>query len=342
VVRLLGATLLALLVVACGAGATPATTAPSAAPSVGATVAPTEPRAESEAPSTPAESTDPSACVDVTHAAGTTCVPTDPQRVVTLGCQTSLEYALALGYPVVGYDVSPWEPLVPPYLADVVPADAAQLGSCFGPDLEAVAAAEPDLIIYTFDAGNYPQASEIAPTVVLQAGYADWRDDFTGAAELLGRTDEAEAHLAELDTRIEALAGELAPVLGGKTISAFQTATGGKAIAFGSESYIGALLTDLGLTLSPEQVASYADVSLEQIGMLDGDAAFVVYGYTDPSTAEDGEATKAQFLDSPLWQTLKFVQDDALYEGDGEVWGVHGIYWVDGMLDDIRAKVLGS
>jgi iron complex transport system substrate-binding protein len=341
VVRLLGAMLIALLVVACGGGAAPSA-APSVAPSVAATVTPTEPPAASVAPSTPADSTDPSACVDVTHALGVTCMPTDPQRVVTLGCQTSLEYALALGFPVVGYDVSPWEPLIPPYLTDEVPADAAQLGSCFAPDLEAVAAADPDFIIYTFDNGNYPQVSEIAPTVVLQAGYADWRDDFTNAAATLGRTEAADAYLADLDTRIDALKGELAPVLGGKTISAFQTTTGGKATAYGSESYIGALLTDLGLTLSPDQVTSYQEVSLEQIGILDGDAAFVVYGYTDPSTAEDGEATKQQFLDSPLWQTLKFVGNDALYEGDGEVWGVHGIYWVDGMIDDIRAKVLGS
>src|SRR5690349_2471872 len=164
--------LIALLVVACGGGAAPSA-APSVAPSVAATVTPTEPPAASEAPSTPPESTDPSACVDVTHALGVTCMPTDPQRVVTLGCQTSLEYALALGFPVVGYDVSPWEPLIPPYLTDEVPADAAQLGSCFAPDLEAVAAADPDFIIYTFDNGNYPQVSEIAPTVVLQAGYAD-------------------------------------------------------------------------------------------------------------------------------------------------------------------------
>src|SRR5918994_2398988 len=311
VVRLIGAFVIALMVGACS-GATPATTAPTTAPSVAPTTAPTEAASESAAPASPSASADASACVTVTHALGDSCIPADPQRVVTLGCQTSLEYALALGLPVVGYDVAPWEPLVPPYLEDEVPADAAQLGGCFAPDLEAVKAADPDLIVYTFDNGNYPQVSEIAPTVVLQAGYADWRDDFLGAAELLGRTEEANAHLADLDTRIAALAAELEPVLGGKTVSAFQTATEGKASFFGSESYIGALLTDLGLTLPPDQVgSSYGDVSLEQIGLLDGDAAFAVFGYTDPALAEDVDATKQQFLDSPLWQTLKFVQNDA-------------------------------
>ena len=91
----------------------------------------------------------------------------------------------------MGYDVAPWEPVIPPYLTDDVPADAAELGSCFAPDLELVKAADPDLIVYTFDNGNYPQVSEIAPTVVLQVGYADWRDDFQGAAELLGVDPDA-------------------------------------------------------------------------------------------------------------------------------------------------------
>ena len=284
----------------------------------------------------------PAACVTVTHALGESCIPSDPQRVVTLGCQTSLEYALALGLPVAGYDVAPWEPIVPPYLADDVPAGAAQLGGCFAPDLELVKAADPDLIIYTFDNGNYPQVSAIAPTVVLQVGYADYRDDFLGAAALLGRTEQANAFLADLDMRIASLSAELAPVVQGKTVSAFQTATEGKASYYGAGSYIGALLADLGITLPPDQSGSFGEVSLEQIGLLDGDIGLAVYGYTDPSLAADADKTKQQFLDSPLWKTLEFVEKGQLHEMDKETWSLHGIYWADAMLEDLRANLLAG
>jgi len=335
VIRLLSALVFAFMVVACSGSA--ASTAPSAAPPA------TEAPAESAAPASPAASEGAAGeCVTVTHALGDSCIPADPQRVVTLGCQTSLEYALALGLPVVGYDVAPWEPLVPPYIADKVPADAAQLGSCFAPDLELVNQADPDLIVYTFDNGNYPQVSEIAPTVVLQAGYADYRDDFLGAAELLGRTEQANTFLADLDTRIAALKAELAPVVDGKTVSAFATETDGKASYYGVDSYHGSLLADVGIQLPAEQTGSFGAVSLEQIGLLDGDIGLAVFGYTDPSLAESGEATKQQYLENPLWGTLKFVQDGQLHEMDKEVWNVHGIYWADAMLEDLRAKLLGS
>ncbi len=334
VVRMFGTLLVAGLVAAACSGGAPST-APTRASS-------TPPGAATPWARAAASPTAAGECVKVTHALGESCIPAAPQRVVTLGCQTSLEYALALGLPIVGYDVAPWEPVIPPYLDPAPLADAATLGSCFAPDLELVNQADPDLIIYTFDNGNYPQVSEIAPTVVLQVGYADYRDDFLAAAELLGRTEQANAVLADLDTRISALAAELRPIVEGKTVSAFQTATGGKATYYGAGSYIGALLADLGIELPPDQSGSYGEVSLEQIGLLDGDIGLAVYGYTDPSLGEDADATKQQFLDSPLWSTLKFVRDGQLHEMDKEVWSVHGIYWADALLEDLRAKLLPS
>ncbi|HUG29480.1 MAG TPA: iron-siderophore ABC transporter substrate-binding protein [Candidatus Limnocylindria bacterium] len=280
-------------------------------------------------------------CREVTHAAGDSCVPANPQRVVTLGCQTSLEYALALGLPIVGHDVAPWPPEIPPYVDASRLAGSKSVGSCFEPDLELVKPLNPDLIIYTFDAGNYAQVSAIAPTVVLPVGYLSYRDDFLTAAELLGRTDEANAHLAALDSRIAALKAKLALKFAGKTVAVFGTGTDGRATIETTGTYVGELMTDLGLERPAAQVAEERlRISLEQIGLLDADVAFATFGYTDPSTAEAGAETKAQYTENALWQTLKFVQDNQLIEMDKSVWSLHGIFWADGVLQDLEAKAL--
>ena len=328
---------LSLLVSAALVACTPAA-APS--PSAPATASPPPASASPSAAASPSEA----ACRTVTHALGETCIPADPQRVVTLGCQTSLEYVLALGLPLVGYDESPFPPAVPAYIDQSLLDGATSVGSCFEPDLEKVEPLEPDLIVYTFDAGNYPQVSAIAPTVVLQVGYTSFRQDFLDAAELLGRTEEAEAHLADLDGRITALKDELAPVVGGKTVSVFNTTTDGKARIATTGTYQGELLSELGIERPESQVADdQIEIGLEQIGLLDADVAFAAFGFTDPSTEEAAEETRQQYLDNPLWQTLAFVQNDALYEMDKAIlFGSHGIYWADGVLQDIEAKVVGG
>lgn len=280
-------------------------------------------------------------CRTVTHAGGDSCIPANPQRVVTLGCQTSLEYALALGLPIVGYDVAPWPPEIPPYVDASRLAGAKSVGSCFEPDLELVKPLNPDLIVYTFDAGNYAQVSAIAPTVILQVGYLDYRDDFLAAATLLGRTDVANTFLTGLDSRIAALKAKLAAKFAGKTVSVFGTGTDGQATIETTGTFVGALMTDLGLERPADQVADERlRISLEQIGLLDADYAFATFGYTDPSTAEAGAETKKQYTENDLWQTLKFVQDDQLIEMDNKVWSLHGIYWADGVLVDLEARAL--
>jgi iron complex transport system substrate-binding protein len=344
--RLWGASLVILLVLSsCTSAAptaapTPTTTAtPTVAPP---TEAPTE--APTETPTeVPTEAPTETACVEVEHALGTVCVPTAPARVVTLGCQTSLEYVLALELPLAGYDGDAFEPHLPPYIEPTEVGDATFVGSCFEPDLEQVAGLDPDLIVYSFDAGNYPQVSAIAPTVILPLGYASYREDFLTSAELLQQTDKAEEVLAELDGRIATLRDQLTPVLGGKTVSAFRTQTDGEARIFGQQTYLGELLADLGIERPPDQQGDNVDISLEQIGMLDADVGFVVHGFAsyDPSNTDAVEATRDQYLDNPLWATLTFVQNDEVYVMDPLVWGFHGILWADGMLEDIADKVVG-
>jgi iron complex transport system substrate-binding protein len=313
-----------------GPSEAPATSAPTATASAPASTAPS------------AEPSEAAACREVQHALGTSCIPADPQRVVTLGYQTSLEYALALGLPVVGFDGDATAPgNVPKYLDPALVSGATFVGDGSAPDLEQVKALDPDLIIYTYDNGNYPQVSEIAPTVVLSVGYTSYRDDFLAAAELLGRTDEAQAFLSQLDARIADVREAVAPTIDGKTVSVFRTVSDGKATIAGEPDYIAELFSEIGAVRPADQKNGYQEIGLEQIGLLDADVAFPAFGFasTTPESLEAIEATRKQFQESPLWSTLKFVQDDQLYPIDPLVYGLHGIYWAYGMLDEIEKTV---
>lgn len=262
---------------------------------------------------------------------------------MTLGCGLSLDYALALGLRVAGYDQVLYGTEVPPYLKDLIPADATSIGSCETPDLEKIEAIKPDLIVASWDGGNYPQLSEIAPTVVLAPTYATYKEDFVAAAELLGRSDQAKAHLDGLDQRIAALKDKLAPVLAGKTVSFFQTATEGTTQIYTTGTYIGKLLTDLGIERPEAQDApDRLKISLEQIATLDADVGLATFGFENPDFAEASEATRKSYEEHPLWQTLKFVQDDELYVLDKTLWAnYYGILWADGSMTDLEAKLLG-
>lgn len=286
-------------------------------------------------------SAEPAPCRKVKHAIGTSCIPQDPQRVVTLGYNTPLEYALSVGLPVVGYDGDAAAPNgIPSYLDPALVEGATFVGDGETPDLEKVAALEPDLIIYAYDNGNYPQVSSIAPTIVLKMGYASYRDDFMSAAEMLDREDEAEAFLAELDTRIDEVATEIAPTIDGKTVSVFRTGSDGKAEISGEGDYIAELFEELGAERPDTQKDGYQQIGLEQIGLLDADVAYPAYGYanSDPDSVKANEETREQFESNPLWGTLKFVQDDQIYPIDPMVFGLTGTYWAYGMLDEIETS----
>ena len=108
----------------------------------------------------------------VRHAAGSTVVPAEPQKIVVLsGDQLDALCALGLQSRIVAAALPDGSDSQPSYLGTVV-HDLPAVGTRSEPDLEAIRAAEPDLILgseaLTPDA--YPELSAIAPTV------------FTGAA----------------------------------------------------------------------------------------------------------------------------------------------------------------
>ena len=103
----------------------------------------------------------------VTHARGTTDVPTDPQRVVVLE-PVQLDTSVALGVIPVGTAVLSETTGVPAYLGEKA-AEIEMVGTVAAPNLEKIVALSPDLIIGTESRHGdmYEQLAAIAPTVYM-------------------------------------------------------------------------------------------------------------------------------------------------------------------------------
>ncbi|STZ56829.1 periplasmic iron-transport lipoprotein [Mycolicibacterium tokaiense] len=241
--------------------------------------------------------------VTITHKFGETVVPADPQRVVTVGW-TDQDYVLPFGVvPVASreffeeYNDYPWVQEatggtpIPTWGADEI-------------DFEAIAAERPDVIfaIYeTIDQQTYDRLSQIAPTVVQSADYADeetpWDVQLLTTGTALGKESEAQDLVAQVQGRIDE-AKTANPEFAGKTL----------VVDFGPESGGHWLLPENDPRRSLFTALGFAtqdvdgDVSEEKLDLLNRDVLFV------------NGATKEQMLASPAFARLPVVtQDRTLY-----------------------------
>ncbi|MGB9752278.1 iron-siderophore ABC transporter substrate-binding protein [Roseiflexus castenholzii] len=200
------------------------------------------------------------------------------------------------------------------------------VGQVYEPNLEAIAALKPDLIVggqYEVTADNYALLSQIAPTVAVEqftrpiwASHADF-------ALLVNRQNEANTLKTRFDSRLADVKAKIANP-GAITVSFFYVESPGKLNAESDPQIPYHLVFDsLGLTQTPNVTAARADgqfyavpeaVSFELLPQFDGDVIFVPYW--DDAIGADIAALQA----SPLWQQLNAVQKGQSYIVSGEAW----------------------
>lgn len=265
--------------------------------------------------------------VTIEHSLGTTTIPAEPLRVVTLG-YTDQDAVLALG--VVPVMTSEWYGEQPGAL---FPWAAERLGSAPLPAVlpsadtiafEQVAAMEPDLILSLYgglERDDYERLSRIAPTVTQPAGVENYSIPWDVQTEVAGRALGRSAQATELVAGVReqiAATRDAHPEFAGR-----RAATAGW---FSDQWYLyagrdqrGRLLTDLGFTLSPEIDELSGDsfgtyVSFERADLLDVDAlVWVLFaggeadairtspGYAAGRVAAEGRAV---FVDSTVGTDL--------------------------------------
>ena len=113
----------------------------------------------------------------MSHTRGTTEVPAEPERVVVLDLG-ELDSAVALGMTPVGAVRAPVNDGLLSYLEDEL-TDVELVGEIGEPDLEKIAALEPDLILGSElrVAEFYDELSALAPTVFTETVGVAWKEN---------------------------------------------------------------------------------------------------------------------------------------------------------------------
>ncbi|CAH0186976.1 putative siderophore-binding lipoprotein YfiY precursor [Microbacterium foliorum] len=250
-------------------------------------------------------------------------MPDDVERVVTLE-PLELDTAVAVGITPVGAAVASNVASTPAYLG----VDGVEsVGTVPEPDLEAIAALKPDLILGTEarHSALYEQLSAIAPTVFIETQADPWRENAQLIGEALNRDDEVADLLTAVDERCESLSDEYA--VDGETAQLIRPRDETTLSLYGPVSFAGSLLECVGYTIPDQDWADglQADISPENIVDAAADNVFVTAADVDDESA----------IPAALTQNA-----DAF----GRVTLVDTAYWVSGVgpkgaqavLDDIE------
>ncbi len=245
----------------------------------------------------------------IKHAQGETTVPQNPAKVLTFDL-ASLDTLDALGVDILGLPGSN----LPAYLSKYADDKYVKVGTLFEPDYEAVAAAEPDLIIVAGrSAGAYPELSKIAPTIDLSNNWADFEGSIKSNSrilgEIFGKTAEVDAMIVSLDSKIAAVKAK-APEAGKGLIV---LTNGAEVTAFGVGSRFGWIHETLGVQPATEAKAeTHGDViSFEFLLETNPDWLFVV-----DRDAATGSGSSAAILDNELVAQIDAVKNGRVVDID--------------------------
>ena len=278
---------------------------------------------EEEAVAESAESEDSVFPITIEHAFGETVIESQPERVVTVGWCNE-DALLALGIVPVGVSAANYGKVTDNML-HLWTADAfAELGEdnpnvfddLTGLDYEAIAAAEPDIIVASysgFSEEEYELLSEIAPVVpyLEEAWKTNWREQTITNATAVGLKEEGEALVEETDALIAEKLADY-PELEGKTAAFFWISADDMSTfyAYLTADPRAAYLNDLGLA-TPDSILALEDegnsfsvtISRENTEMLNDVDIMVVYG--DESLLEAMQA-------DPLMSQIPAVANGAV------------------------------
>ncbi|MFE7558686.1 ABC transporter substrate-binding protein [Kitasatospora sp. NPDC057500] len=277
----------------------------------------------------------------VRHARGESTVPARAGRVVVLDTD-ALDSAVTLGItPVGATTVAAGAPLSA-YLPAERLAGTRTVGTIGAPDLEAVAALRPDVILgnQVRDDKRYDELSKIAPTVLSRTTGPAWKENVRLHAEALGRQSEAataeQAYRAKLADLVTALGGKEKAVALKVEMARFLA--GAPTRLYLNDTFIGSVLTDLGVGRPANQnkPGFSIEISPEQVDQAAADVIFYsVYG----------DATKSdqpRIVDGTLWKSLDAVRNGKVYQVDDNLWMLGIGYTGAGLiLDQIRHHLAG-
>jgi iron complex transport system substrate-binding protein len=279
-------------------------------------------------------------CRVVQHNLGKTCIPYQPQRIVTL-TEDDFANSLALGIKPIATAFE--ADYVPPHLKNKV-AGVESIGKVATPSLEKILRLKPDLILSNdvYSRSVYKQLSYIAPTVVLdlpsnQIPHPSPEKLLEELASILGREDIGQKLINDYGLRIKNLQEALGNRRHTMNVSIASGTSQFSPWINGESHTSGKVLSAIGLQRPPSQRGDFFyiyNISQENMSMIDGDVLFFVAWGNE----EDLEAV-GKLKQKPLWKKLNAVQRNQVYFV-GEYWHHANIFAINLILDDLEKYLL--
>nr|WP_235900416.1 iron-siderophore ABC transporter substrate-binding protein [Lolliginicoccus suaedae] len=266
----------------------------------------------------------------IEHARGTADVPAQPQRVVVLE-PVQLDTAIALGITPVGAAVPTTADNLPDYLGEDAKSITA-VGTVTTPELEKIAALDPDLIIGTDSRHGdlYDQLAEVAPTVFMATQSDPWQENSVLIADALGKKPEGEQLLADYNDRCAEIAESYDTE--GMTAQLIRPREDVLTV-YGPISFAGSTLECAGFTI-PErdwQEEISIDLSPELISEVDADLVLVTsQDPADPATMPESIAIHAD-----QWPVLELVDFSYWIAGVGPLGGLTVLDDLERIIEDM-------
>ncbi|MGV9771177.1 ABC transporter substrate-binding protein [Streptosporangium sp. NPDC003464] len=267
----------------------------------------------------------------IKHAMGETKVPESPKRVIVLDTD-KLDTMVSLGLTPVGAAQASENQAWPKYLGSALDA-TKPVGTLQAPNLEAISALKPDLILGTKFRQEqfYGKLSQIAPTVFTEKVGITWKENLLLDADALGKKAQADKLLADYQARAGSLGGSDAVEV---SIVRFMPT---QIRMYGPESFSGIVVGDAGFgrpepqRLADAQDKRFGELSQENLSQADGDVLF--YSAYGAQAAQ----SQAAVTGGPLWKNLPAVKDSRAHNVDDETWmlGI-GVTAAGKILDDLE------
>lgn len=280
------------------------------------------------------------ATVSISHAQGETQVPKAPKRIVVLDLAVldSVDY---LGGTVVGLPKRGLPNSLEKYKAH----SFTDVGTMQEPDVEKVAALEPDVILIGGrSAAKYEELTKIAPTVDLTVDgkrfLESFREQATTLGTILDKQDQVAAKLAEIDTAAKAVNAKAATAGDALVLMT----SGGKVSAFGASSRFGLIHNELGVKTAVNNLSTDRHgqaVSFEFIGKAAPDHLFVID--RDVAVGQSGKAAK-EVLNNPLVTATPAWKNNKVTYLDGSRWYLlgSGLTNLPAMIKEVDTALSGG
>ena len=275
--------------------------------------------------------------ITITHELGETPVTTNPQKVVVFdyGILDALD---SLGVNVTGVVQSG----LPDYLTKYAGEEYSSIGTLKEPDMEAIFALTPDLIIISGrQADYYEELNKIAPTIHLGIDNADYLGSFKNNMDILGQIFGKEKEVSSKVEEIEKTIAELNAKVTEKNIHGLITlANDGAFSVYGQESRFGIIHKEFGVTPVDTTIDAGTHgqkATFEYVAEKNPQYLFVV----DRAAVTGGNTSAKELFDNELVARTDAYKNDNIVYLDPTIWytSVGGFTSTLRMVEEVDAAI---